>query len=108
MVGQARPSGRERANTVSGQGTYAVPAAMAGVLVFDWFQVAPTHPLEFPDRANLEELVVFLAVAVLVGEAAAYAGLRADTYELLEEQAALRRVATLVAQEAPPAEVFTP
>jgi GAF domain-containing protein len=55
---------------------------------------------------------VFLAVAVLVGEAAAYAGRRADTSEeardeLLEEQAALRRVATLVAQEAPPAEVFT-
>ena len=91
--------------------SYAVPAAMAGVLAFDWYQVPPTHPLEIPDSANLQELVVFLGVAVLVGEAAAYAGRRADTSEeardeLLHEQAALRRVATLVAQEAPPPEVF--
>ena len=90
---------------------YAVPAAMAAVLAYDWFQVPPTHPFEIPDTANLQELFVFLALSVLVGETAAYASRRAHVSEeardeLLDEQAALRRVATLVAQEAPPAEVF--
>ena len=56
---------------------YGVPVAMAAVLAYDWFQVPPTHPLEIPDTANLEELLVFFALAVLVGEAAAYASQRA-------------------------------
>jgi signal transduction histidine kinase len=91
---------------------YGVPVAMAAVLAYDWFQVPPTHQLEIPDTANLEELLVFFALSVLVGETAAYASQRAHVSEeardkLLDEQAALRRVATLVAQEAPPPEVFT-
>ena len=90
---------------------YGVPAAMTGVLAFDWYQVPPTHELGIPDSANLQELLLFLCVAVLVGETAAYARRRAEVSEetrdeLLAEQAALRRVATLVAQEAPPPEVF--
>ena len=91
---------------------YGVPVAMAAVLAYDWFQVPPTHELEIPDTANLEELLVFFALSVLVGESAAYASQRAHVSEeardkLLDEQAALRRVATLVAQEAPPSEVFS-
>ena len=91
---------------------YGVPVAMAAVLAYDWFQVPPTHDLEIPDTANLEELLVFFALSVLVGETAAYASQRAHVSEeardkLLDEQAALRRVATLVAQEAPSSEVFT-
>jgi signal transduction histidine kinase len=90
---------------------YAVPAAMAGALAYDWFQFPPTHPHEFPDSADLVNLLVYVAATVLVGELAAYAGRRADVSEvarseLAEEQAALRRVATLVARGVPPPEVF--
>jgi signal transduction histidine kinase len=91
--------------------TYGVPAAMAGLLAYDWFQFPPTHPHEFPDSADLADLLVYLAVAVLVGELAAHSARRADVSEvargeLAEEQAALRRVATLVARGVPPSEVF--
>ena len=41
---------------------YAVPAAMAGLLAYDWFHLAPTHALEFPDSANLLELLTYLGV----------------------------------------------
>jgi signal transduction histidine kinase len=90
---------------------YGVPAAMAAVLAYDWFQVPPTHPFEIPDAANLEELLGFFALSVGIGLSAAYASRRAHSSEeardkLLDEQAALRRVATLVAQEAPSEEVF--
>src|SRR5919106_2509649 len=90
---------------------YAVPAAMAGLLAYDWFEFAPTHPLEFPDTAILGDLLVYLAVAVLIGQLAAYSGRRAALSEarvarLADEQAALRRVATLVARGVPPPEVF--
>jgi signal transduction histidine kinase len=90
---------------------YAVPVALAGLLAYDWYYVPPIHPSEFPDSANLVELIVYLAIGVLVGELAAFAGRRADVYEaarseLAEEQAALRRVATLVARQPSPAQVF--
>ena len=90
---------------------YAVPAAMAGLVAYDWFQFPPTHPREFPSSGDLANLLVYLAVAVLVGVVAAHAGRRAVSSEqarglLAEEQAALRRVATLVAQGVPPSELF--
>jgi signal transduction histidine kinase len=82
---------------------YAVPAALAAVLAFDWFYIPPTHPHEFPSAENLADLLALLAVGVVVGELAAHAVRRADVSELArdelaDEQAALRRVATLVAQ----------
>ena len=90
---------------------YAVPAAMASLLAYDWFQIPPTHPRELPDSANLADLLVYLVVAVLIGQLAAYAGRRADVSEvarseLVQEHASLRRVATLVARGGPPGEVF--
>jgi signal transduction histidine kinase len=90
---------------------YAVPVAMAGLLAFDWFALAPTHPLEFPDSANLVDLVAYLVVAVLLGELAAHTTRRAQAAErargkVADEQAALRRVATLVARSVPPDELF--
>ena len=90
---------------------YAVPAALAGLLAFDWFEFPPTHPHEFPDAANLANLLVYLGVAVFVGELAAHAGRRAEVSEaarseLAEEQAALRRVATLVARGVSTDQVF--
>ncbi|HET9119959.1 MAG TPA: GAF domain-containing protein, partial [Solirubrobacterales bacterium] len=82
---------------------YAVPVALAVVLAFDWYYIAPTHPHSFPDAENLVNLLVLLSVGALVGVLAARAGRRAAVTELArselaDEQAALRRVATLVAQ----------
>jgi signal transduction histidine kinase len=90
---------------------YAAPVAMAGLLAFDWYQFPPTHPHEIPDSGNLLDLLAYLWVAVLVGQLAAHSSRRADTSErarseLAQEQAALRRVATLVAQAVPPGELF--
>jgi len=90
---------------------YAVPAGMAGMPVYDWFYLPPTHPLEFPDSANLVDLIVYLGVAALLGELAAHAGRRAEAAErahaeIADEQTALRRVATLVARGAPAHELF--
>ncbi|MEK6440602.1 GAF domain-containing protein [Pseudonocardia sp. T1-2H] len=90
---------------------YAVPMGMAGLLAYDWFYLPPTHPLAFPDFVNLIALVVYLGVAVLLGELAAHATRRAEAAErargeIADAQAALRRVATLVARGAPAHELF--
>jgi signal transduction histidine kinase len=90
---------------------YAVPAAIAVLVAYDWFVFPPTHPRAFPDSANLAGLLVYIAVAALVGELAAHATRRADVSEaarteLAEDHAALRRVATLVARGVAPHEVF--
>jgi signal transduction histidine kinase len=53
------------------------------------------------------ELVVFLVTAVVVSQLAAHSRQQAlASARLAKEQAALRRVATLVAQAAPPSEIF--
>ena len=90
---------------------YAVPAGMAGMLAYDWYYLAPTHPLELPDPANLVDLIAYLGVSVLLGELAAQAARRAAAAErargvIADEQAALRRVATLVARGAAAHEIF--
>jgi signal transduction histidine kinase len=90
---------------------YAVPVAMAGMLAYDWFSLPPTHTLEVPDTANLVDLLAFLGVGVLIGQLAANAVRRAERSEqsraaIAMEQAALRRVATLVARGAPPDDVL--
>ena len=97
---------------------YAVPAAMAALLAFDWYQFPPTHPFAVPGTGDLANLLVYLGVAVLIAELAAYATRRAEASEaaraasreqvarLADEQAALRRVATLVAQGVEPSAVF--
>jgi signal transduction histidine kinase len=90
---------------------YAVPIAMAGVLSYDWYWLAPTHPFGFPNSADLGELIVYLVVAVLVGQLAVQAARRAAAAEvaraaLADEQAALRRVAILVARGTPRRKVF--
>ena len=89
----------------------AVPFGMAGVLAYDWFYLPPTHALEVPDAANLVYLLLFLGVAVLLGQLAADGVRRAERSEraraaIAAEQAALRRVATLVARGVPPDDVF--
>jgi signal transduction histidine kinase len=90
---------------------FAVPAAVGVLLSYDWYVVPPTHPHRFPDAASLGYLLAYIATGVLIGELTAHAGRRADTSEsargeLAAEQAALRRVATLVARGEPPHAVF--
>jgi signal transduction histidine kinase/uncharacterized protein YoaH (UPF0181 family) len=94
-----------------GGAAYTVPAATGTLVAFDWYQFPPTHPHALPDAASVAGLLVYLGVATLVGELAASGGRRATRSEaargeLIEEQAALRRVATLVAQGEPPGDVF--
>ena len=90
---------------------YAIPAAVLGLVAYDWFVFPPTHPEEFPDRNNLLSLLAYIAIGTVAGELAAYGARRAARSEaaravLADEQAALRRVATVVARGASREQVF--
>jgi len=90
---------------------YAVAVGVAGMVALDWFYLPPTHQLAFPDSADLVDLVLYLGVGVFLGEVAAQGARRAQVAErargeIADEQAALRRVATLVAQGTPAPELF--
>ncbi len=87
---------------------YALPVGAVTIEAFDWYFLPPLRNL---DGATVFVLGLFLAVSVIVGGFATQAGRRAAGSEqargvLAEEQAALRRVATLVARQPSPAEVF--
>ena len=78
------------------------------MIAFDWYYIAPTHPHSFPNAENLADLSALILVGAVVGVLAGRATRRAEVTELARselahEQAALRRVATLVAEgvEAP-------
>jgi signal transduction histidine kinase len=90
---------------------YAVPIGVASAVALDWYFIPPTHPSTIPTTENSVALAAYLLTGVLLGELAARTRRRADVSEearlaLANEQAALRRVATLVAHEPSPAEVF--
>jgi K+-sensing histidine kinase KdpD len=90
---------------------FAVPVGLAGFLALDWYYLPPTHPFQFPASVDLVDLVLYLGVAVLLGELAEHAIRQAREAErarglIADEQAALRRVATLVARGAPASELF--
>jgi signal transduction histidine kinase len=87
---------------------YALPVGVVTIEAFDWYFLPPLRAL---DAATVLVLGLFLGMAVIVGAVAAQAGRRAAGSEhargvLAGEQAALRRVATLVSRQASPAEVF--
>jgi len=87
---------------------YSLPVGVGTVLAFDWYFLPPLRSL---DAATVLVLSLFLGMAVIVGAVATQAGRRAARSErarglLADEQAALRRVATLVARQSSPAEVF--
>jgi signal transduction histidine kinase len=87
---------------------YALPVGVVTILAFDWYFLPPLRNL---DGATLLVLGLFLGMSVIVGAVATQAGRRAARSEqargvLADEQAALRRVATLVARQPSPAEVF--
>ena len=90
---------------------YAAPAAIAFLVAFDWYVLPPTRPFGVPRATDAATLVVYIAVGVLIGQLAARARHRAAASEigrtvLAGEQAALRRVATQVAQGEPPPAIF--
>jgi signal transduction histidine kinase len=90
---------------------YAAPVGVASAVALDWYYIPPTHPATVPNAENLIALAGYLVAGVLLGELAMHARRRAEVSEvarsaLADEQAALRRVATLVAREPSPAEVF--
>ncbi len=90
---------------------YAVTVGIAGVVALDWYYIPPLHPLALPDARNAVALATYLVAGVLLGELAVLARRRAVVSErarsaLAGEQAALRRVATLVARETAPDDVF--
>ena len=87
---------------------YALPVGAVTIEAFDWYFLPPLRNL---DRNTVLVLGLFLAASVIVGGFVTQAGRRAAGSEqargvLAEEQAALRRVATLVARQPSPAEVF--
>ncbi|GAA0522867.1 hypothetical protein Ade02nite_82430 [Paractinoplanes deccanensis] len=88
---------------------YALPVGVAAVQAFDWFFLPPLRDL---NDTSLIVLGLFISTATIVATVATVATRRAVESErargdLAGEQAALRRVATLVAAQAKPAEVFT-
>jgi signal transduction histidine kinase len=91
--------------------SYGVPLAIAGGLAFDSFFIPPIREFGADNWQNWLVMVIYITMGVLVGMLASQAQRRAESSEearadLAAEQAALRRVATLVAQESPPEEVF--
>jgi signal transduction histidine kinase len=89
----------------------AVPVAIAALVAYDWFAFPPTHREALPGPGDLAALLAYVSVAAFVGVLAEQARRRAVASEvargaLLDEQAALRRVATLVAHDEAPHVVF--
>jgi len=90
---------------------YAVPLGVASVVAVDWHLIPPTHESALPGTENLAALGAYLVTGTLLGWFAALVRRRAEASEqarsaLAEEQAALRRVATLVAHQTRPDALF--
>ncbi|MEA2223058.1 MAG: hypothetical protein QOH83_1434, partial [Solirubrobacteraceae bacterium] len=85
----------------------ASAVSVASVLAFNYFFLPPRHSLNPGASQQWEVLVAFLAVSLVVSYLAARSQREARrSARLADEQAALRRVATLVAQGVPSSELF--
>jgi signal transduction histidine kinase len=89
----------------------AVFVAVASVLTFDYLFIPPIHSFHFGDGHDWVALAVYVITAVVVSGLAARTRRRAEVSEearavLADERAALRRVATLVAEQRPADELF--
>jgi signal transduction histidine kinase len=81
--------------------------SILSVVVFAYLFVSPIGSVQVADWRELVAMGVFLVTGVVVGELAARSRRQAlESERLSEEQSALRRVATLVAQAGPPSVVF--
>src|SRR3954469_10447932 len=82
---------------------YAVPLAIAGGLAFDSFYIPPTREFGASDWQNWLVVATYILMGVLIGILGSRSWRRAESADLARgvlasEQAALRRVATLVAE----------
>ena len=85
----------------------AVATSILSIAVFAYLFLPPIHSFRVADSRELAALGVFLVAAVVVGELAARSRrVAVESVRLSQEQSALRRVATLVAQSGPPSVVF--
>jgi signal transduction histidine kinase len=85
----------------------AAVTAILSTAVFTYLFLAPERSFRVAQLRDLAALGVFLVTAVVVGELAARSRREAlESARLSQEQSALRRVATLVAQAGPPSAVF--
>jgi len=90
---------------------FGVPFAIVAALAIDSFYIAPYRSFDSQNWVNYPVTAMYIAIGVFVGAILDVTRLRAAASEtarseLAEEQAALRRVATLIAEGAPPVEVF--
>jgi signal transduction histidine kinase len=85
----------------------AIVTTVLSIAVYAYVFVPPTFSFALTDSRIVVSLGVFLVTAIVVGELAARLRRAAlASARLSEEQSALRRGATLVAQSAPPPAVF--
>jgi signal transduction histidine kinase len=87
---------------------YAIPIGAVSIEAYDWYFLPPLRSL---DGSTTLLLAIVIVTSVLIAEIAERAARRASASEaawgvLADEQEALRRVATLVARQPSPAEVF--
>jgi signal transduction histidine kinase len=86
---------------------FAVVASLLSAVAYAYLFLPPVGSIAVGDVRDLTPLAVFLITAVVVGELAGRSRQEArESARLSEEQAALRRVATLVAKSTPPPQVF--
>src|SRR5271166_6918208 len=86
----------------------AVLTAVLSAAAYDYLFIPPIHTFRIADPRNSVALGAFVVTAVAVGGLTARLRRAAvESGRLSKEQAALRRVATLVAQRTPPPEVFS-
>jgi signal transduction histidine kinase len=85
----------------------AAAVSVAGMAVFNYFFLPPRHSLDPGTSEHWELLAAFLVTSLVVSQLAVRSQHEARrSARLADEQAALRRVATLVAEAAPRSEVF--
>jgi signal transduction histidine kinase len=88
-------------------GAAAGAVSVASMAAFTYFFLPPRYSLDPGTSEQWEVLVAFLVSSLVVGQLAARSQREARrSARLADEQAALRRVATLVARGATPREVF--
>jgi signal transduction histidine kinase len=86
---------------------FGVGVSVACAATFDFLFVPPRHSFTSKDSADLIGLAAFLVTALVLSALAARSRQQArESSRLAEEQAALRRVATLVARGVRPDDVF--
>jgi signal transduction histidine kinase len=90
---------------------FGVPLALAAALAIDSFYIAPYRSFDSRDWVNYPVTAMYIAIGILVGAILEATQRRMASSEtartkLAEEQAALRRIATLVAQGGPPEALF--